>query len=447
MFVFRVAPIVFCLVVLLGWPSEGRAQTARPERPYRGLFGSGQAEVRQSLVVNASIGGGYDDNILLDQPGGGSVDPRIAKSGGLGLFNSSLAYVNNQDRSSFGAMAGASTRYYPSQEDPYVAAYAAGVGGSIRYGTRSLFSLNQSASYQPYTFVSLFPVLFAPVPGQFEPGQFEPGPIDLATGKQEYLSLDSNVSLNHAISRRASFNAAYSYNTSETAYTLLDAVDPGALLFTRHGANAGFRYTLSQGVGLRLGYGYTDGTYSGAANRARTNVIDAGIDYNKALSFSRRTTLSFATGTSALTYGGSTSYQIVGNAQLDHEIGRTWNASAAYVRSFSFVDTLLQPVFYDSFNAGLGGLINRRLEFRSGVRAAIGYLGHSGVSGDFDTYQATAGLSFALTRFMQVATNYSFYRYRFDEGAPLPIAVPRSTDRQSIRAQLNFWAPLMTRRR
>jgi len=284
--------------------------------------------------------------------------------------------------------------------------------------------------------------MFPPLPGQF------PNPsLYLATGRQEYLSLDSNVVLNHAMSRRVTFNAQYNFGKSETAYTLLDATD-SSMLFTRHGAYAGLRFEVARGLGVRMGYGYSDGSYSASPTRGRTHNIDAGLDYSRALSISRRTTFSFTTGSAALTNGDSTSYQFVGTANLAHEIGRSWLASAAYDRSFRFVDTLLQPAFYDSFGVSLGGLISRRVQFQSGVRGVIGTLGYEAdASSEFDTYQGYTGISFALNRFMQVGTDYSYYRYRFDQRALLPLGVPHNVDRQSIRAQLSFWAPLMTRRR
>jgi len=444
MFASRVPSIVVCLALLLGLPWEAFAQTPRPERPYRGLFGSGSGDAPESLVANASIGAGYDDNLLLDQPGlAGGVDPRTARSGNLGLLNTSLAYTNNKDRVNVGAQAGASTRYYGRNDQSFVGAYGAGVGTAFRYGTRSSLSLNQSVSFQPYTFTSLFPALFEPVPGQFE----SPA-LDLATGSQAYLSLDSNVGLNHAMSQRVNFYADYGFSKSETAFRPTNA-DGTTLLFSRHTARGGFLFNVSRGLGVRLGYGYTDGSYSGSSTRGRTHNVDAGIDYSKALSFSRRTTLSFTTGTAALTDGRVTSYQAVGNAHLAHEIGRSWLASVAYDRSFRFVDTLLLPVFYDSVNIALGGLVSRRVEVQTGLRGVIGTIGYGGddATSDFDTFQALAGVSFALNRFMQIGTSYSFYRYRFDRNALLPVGVARNIDRQSIRAQLNFWAPLMTRRR
>ena len=62
----------------------------------------------------------------------------------------------------------------------------------------------------------------------------------------------------------------------------------------------------------------------------------------------------------------------------------------------------------------------------------------------FDTAQAVATLSYALTRFMNVGVTYSYYHQRFDEGAVLSVGVAgfrraaqRSRDGQSVGAALS----------
>ena len=89
-------------------------RSARPERPYRGLFASGTAGSAQTLSVSGSAGGGYDDNILLDLPGGGTLDPRLVKSGKVATGDGSMSYAFNGDRVTFGASGGSMVRFYPS---------------------------------------------------------------------------------------------------------------------------------------------------------------------------------------------------------------------------------------------------------------------------------------------------------------------------------------------
>jgi hypothetical protein len=436
---FRIASIIVCLAGLLGLAGDAFAQTPRPERPYRGLFGGGEGGASpQSLNANASFGGGWDDNILLDLPGAspGSIDPRLARSGTVGSFEGSLVYSMNKDRGSFGASLGSSTRYYPNQSITFVNSHGASVGGATRFGQRTSLSGNSSVGYQPYTFTSLFPLMFDPVAGAL------PVPtLDLATTDDAYLSLTSNVSLSHQLSQRTTFSAGFVHQQSDTAYS--------GNKFSTQGGNAGLRFGLTRSLGLRLGYGYREGRYSGRPDPIRSHYLDAGIDFNKALSFSRRTTLAFATGTTAVSDGTTTTYQAIGNARLQHELGRTWMASVSYDRSVQFLDAFLLPVFYDSVAAGVGGLVNRRVELQSSFRASIGTVGvgNERSSSDFDTYQAMAGVNVSLNRFMQFGVNYSFFHYSFDDGTVLPPGVVQSIDRRSIRAQLNLWAPIVRSRR
>ena len=436
----RARSLAICFVGVFWLPSFVFAQNTRAERPYRGLFASGLTETKQSLIVSASAGGGYDDNLLLDASGiggVGSVDPRIAKSGQLATVDGSIVYAYTGDRGSFGSSASSMLRYYTGQRDPSVAAHNANVRGTWRFGRRTTLAGRQSAAYQPYTFTSIFPTLINPVLD--EPAQID---IDQATSRREYLSVDSAAELQHSFNPRLDFNSGYNFQKSDTAFF-------GGGKFTRQGARAGIRYSLTRNLGLRAGYGYQEGRYPNSASVVQSHNIDAGIDYNRALSFSRRTTVAFGTGTATVTDGTSTSYQATGFARVNHEMGRTWYVFGSYNRSVQFVDLLLVPVLYDSMETGLAGLLNRRVEFQTGLRASIGDVGldDSLASNDFDTFQAITSISIAMTRFMQFGASYSFYRYRFEEGTRMPLGVPQNIDRQSVRAQVSFWAPLIQRSR
>jgi hypothetical protein len=408
----------------------------RPERPYRGLFGGGVGIVEQSLIFNGAVGGGYDDNILLDQPGGTSVDPRAAQSGGLGMLNGSLNYSVEKDRVSGGVSLGSSSRYYPGQEQEFVGAHSASAGINLRVGMRTTLTGQQAISYQPYTFASVLPLFSVPALGQV------PDPaLDFATGSDSYIALTSSAGLSHRFSQRTAFNASYNYQDSETAFD--------SSRFSRQGATAGMQFTLTQGLGLRAGYSYQTGTFASDQGRMENHNIDLGIDFRKALSFSRRTMVTFSTGTAAVSDGNRTTYRATGSARLNHEMGRTWLANATYDRSVQLADVLLEPVFQDAFGAGVGGLLHRRLQFQSAIRASVGTIGFGGGAGgnDFDTYLASAGLGFALSRYLIMNLDYGFYHYRFDRGIALPSGIARNIDRHTIRASIGVWAPLFSKAR
>ena len=44
---------------------------------------------------------------------------------------------------------------------------------------------------------------------------------------------------------------------------------------------------------------------------------------------------------------------------------------------------------------------------------------------------------------MNFGVSYSIFRYSFEEGVVLPVGVPYSVNRQSVRATISVWAPLL----
>ena len=67
--------LLFAAALWLSQPEQALAQSptglaprARPERPYRGLFGGGQGDTAQSLTFDGSIGG-YQELVAADRQG------------------------------------------------------------------------------------------------------------------------------------------------------------------------------------------------------------------------------------------------------------------------------------------------------------------------------------------------------------------------------------------
>jgi hypothetical protein len=420
-------------------PAFAQSVARRPDRPYRGLFASGVDNSDQSLVAQGSVGGGYDSNVLADA--GFGTDPRIQASGMVGAFSGSLAYSMQRDRVGFGASFGESSRYYPQNSSTWIHSYGESAGVNYRATTRTTLAASQFISYQPFMLYSLFPPLYDP-----QPGQLNLPPVDLATGFASYMSYGGNAGVEQRLSRRVTFTATVNAQYSETPYV------NGSL--SQRGGYAGLRFGLSRNLSLRTGYARQQSEYAGRLGEYVYETYDIGLDFQKALSVSRRTTLAFATGGSAFQdvgdNAGNRRYYVTGGARLNHEIGRSWLASAAYDRSVQFIDALLLPSLTDSFSAGVNGFISRRVEFSSGVQGSIGKVGFGDQrdnQGAFDTYQGFANLAYALSRWANVNVSYSYYQYRFDTIALLPTGVARNFDRQSVRANLNLWAPLMNKAR
>jgi hypothetical protein len=421
-------------MALLLMATPAVAQPQRPERPYRGLFGSGVGDAEQLLTASASIFGGYDDNVYADMLGdSGAGTQGGASAGSVAGASGSLAYSFKTEPMTVGLSLGSSTRYYPGTSDDTVTATQGGLTltAAPRLGTS--LSLGLLAAYQPYQLTPLFHVDFEPQPGD----SLIPD-LDLVTTVESYLRYAGRVGFTHRVSRQATFSADYGYQHADRGA----AADE----FRYQNLGGALTYNLGKGLDARAGYTYGEGDY-GAGQTREHHAIDAGVNYNRALSISRQTTLAFGTGTSALRTQGSLRFTITGNAKLQHEIGRSWNTWVGYARRVLMNETFPEPVVADSVSAGLRGLISRRMQFTSSIRAALGKQGLENDAPGFNTAQGVATLSYALTRFMNAGVTYFYYRQRFDDGAVLSVGVPATAERHSVRATISLWAPVFERTR
>jgi hypothetical protein len=184
-----------------------------------------------------------------------------------------------------------------------------------------------------------------------------------------------------------------------------------------------------------------------ATNRHKGSTIDGGIDFNRALSLTRRTSLAFGTGVSGIRVADDTRYFATGNIALTREMGRSWTASAGAARSVSFFQTFGEPVLSDTVHFGLSGLLSRRLSFNASTGWAQGSVGVVSGAPEFQSTHAGAGLRWGFARMLGLSLRYSIYRYDFDGDGPLPAGIEREMKRQSVRVSLDFWAPLLTQER
>src|SRR4030095_13058345 len=341
----------------------------RRERPSRSLFGATSPDMEPVLTLNVSAGGGYDTNILSGQSGASLVDPNLPQNGAsfqdvvAGLF-----FGSSWGKVELGASAESTVSHYQDQslDQPLLVSHGAAVGVSFQVARRTLLTANQNVSYQPYFSMGLFPGLYdAPL------GQTQATNSSRATSVQNRLSTTSAVALTQTLTRKLSLVFNYNYWQTKSPYNVWD--------FSSTAAAGHVLFGVGRGLGLRFGYGYNDAHYGAAGTLPATDYstqnFAGGPALNRPLSLSRRVTLTFGTGTTVIGYQNQTHFEVVGNARLNREIGRTWNVGFAYSRNVQALDTLRDPVVADSFTLGTGGLINRRLKFQSSAGASLGAVG------------------------------------------------------------------------
>lgn len=429
--------------------AQATAQTTR--RPYRGLFQGGMGASEQSLVLRGSTGGGYDDNIFADSTSGlgSSSDPRVSHSGGYAQAGFELAYSLDRRRVGFGITGGSSLRYYPSLTQPYAPSHGVAVRGSARIRETTTVSALQSVTFQPYYVLYLFDrVTLVPSATDVSTGEAPEGPAlqtvatspDLAIKRRDSLVAATSVALTQTISPRTAFTASYGFYQYRTDR---DSV------FSSQAIGVRLSRTVTKNAGIHAAYTYTDGSYGERADQrlVRGNNVDVGVDYKRPLSRSRRTTVSFSSGTVMLDDRGARYYSVTGAAGLDREIGRTWSAGIRYFRGVNFVEAFTDPIRSDMVTARVAGLVSQRAQFRAAAVYSSGAVGFVRDAPSFDFSNATAGLTYGITRYIALSAEYVIYHYVFDPEVVNPFGLPRQLTRNGVRVQLTTWLPLFERGR
>ena len=418
-----------------------RAQD-RPDRPYRGLFGGGggAGEWNESLTAQASVGVGADNNLLAVTGIGETPELQLAGNHPqvqtYGFLSAGLSYSVRKGRVGLGASVGTSSQYVPSINTPFVGNHAGSFGVSLQLSRRSQLNATQTVYLRPYNVLVLGPPIGEPLLGQA-------APIEAAFGirRDDHISQSSDISFRRQIGRRSSLDLDYG-RTSNGASTSLG----GGGLGSQAGSGR-FSTGLTRGLGAHAGYTYTEARYPDESPFAIGHNADIGLDFNRALSVSRRTKLSFSTGSSLLKDYQRSYYRLTGNAVVTREIGRSWVANISYYRGVGFVERFRKPFFSDSVTLGMDGLITRRLAFRSYASAMNGDLGLGTEGNAFRSYSGTTGVTMAITRFLALGTDYIYYRYGFARVDGLPTGVARELDRHSGRVYLSMWVPILQRGR
>ena len=431
--------LVFVVIACMAAPPAD-AQTSRPGRPYRGLFGGAggtnpdtstgtAAQLEKSLTAMASLGGGYDDNLLAQASGNnrGTVNAAGAPpSGQLVQGSVGLNYVYQSDELSLNASGGTMGSYYPSLDDRFVRAAQGHLSVGKKLSTKTHVNASGTAAYQPFTLQ-----LFLPdVQGDVR----ESDSLDSFVTPESRMTYLANANLAHQLGRRTTLTALANYRTTERGES------SGRL--AHRGVGAQLSHNLARDLGVHAGYIYSEARLTDGRT-IPNHILRVGIDYNRPLSLSRRTTLAFRTGSSVVETHDAMRLHAIGDVSLNHEIGRTWEATAMYSRRIVYYETWDEPTLANIARASLGGLFSRRVQFTAGMAYTSAGVGARSGAPRYETFQSGAALNFAISRFMSSGVTYAYYRHRAREAVPLPEDFPRQLDRQSIQAFLNVWVPLM----
>jgi len=443
---FVLAPAVVCAgegpAPAAPAPQVDQPQPASVRRPYRGIFGGpADPNSKQALTLTGSIFGAYDDDVFAADSGsnvplGGSSN----SSGYYGGLSAGADYSRNTDRVSFGLLGNVGVNRYVAQHQT-APIYSTAANISAKVARRTTVSAGAGLVYAPEYRLGLF-ISPTSLTGALDPFNTVAPDYDLFS--LEAYRTSASVTLSQALGQRSALEGWYSLMNVNYVHEAFD--------YRSQAGGGRFTHRLTRNLGVRLGYSYGEANYNNqqAVRPQRIHNIEAGVDYSRALSFSRRTTFSFSTGSAVLVRdkalggfdGNRSSFQVIGNASLTHEIGRTWTAQLAYRRAVDFREGFYDPFLTDGASASLGGLLSRRVRFSSSIDYALGSVGVTR-SNNFHSASANAGLEVGLTRNLAFYGRYVYYAYDFDAEVALDSRFPRKLDRQGVRIGLTAFVPVL----
>jgi hypothetical protein len=417
------------------------AQVEKRQRAARGIFGGPAPSPNspQQLDLSASLFGAYDDDVTADQ--GGLASAAAGAQDLSGVFSGltlGLSYNRRVGRrASFGSSAGTNLRYYPSLEGhtlaPMGQQVAAGFSIGSEKNSRNRLSFGGDASFAPYYSLSLLPATTAPI--EIGDGNLAPQQADSIINRREAIAYGGGVQLERALGSRSSVIVNYGIHSID--------FNQESRRQSSKSAGAHYRHSLSKALGWKMGYERSDANFGAAGDHVANHMIDAGLDFLKPLSLTRRTSLTFSVGPSMLQQNNSRQFRLVGDLALNHEIGRTWVARANYHRGVGMVAGLNSAVFSNGVGAAVEGLLSQRLDFSAMGSFSTGEFAITGAANNYSTYQASVRLRAALQQATAVFIEYVAYRYQFDSRVDLPLGIPGRLFRQGLRTGLTLWLPLI----
>jgi hypothetical protein len=424
---------VVCLVLL----ATGRASAQMPQdppaaertdegEPAATAATPGIQRMRPTLALTLSLSGA------------GAAETGPASGAFAGFQNegeASLAYASRGQRTALNVSAQSVVRYQPAG-GALSTTHDQGTADFSMTGKRATFHVSQNFTYTPlFQYGALTETSAAAAPGGTLAETAQAHGDYANAGVGAYRS-ETSVDMARTLGRRSTLSV--SYGLRHTTFTGAGAG------FTAHAA--GFRLTrqFTRHAALRAGYSYQlgGGPQVVGGVPARAHDIDLGIDYGRALSFSKRTSVSFASGSAIVTEQLRTVYRVTGDVSLTRAIGRTASAGLTYRRGVRILEGFGTPVMFDAVNAGFSGSLARRLTLVASAGVSSGVTAATS-SGGFGTVTGAAALRMTLSRRTALEAQYFYFHQRADGAVGLPPGFMGTTNRQGVRVGVSWGTSLL----
>ncbi len=446
------SPVLAAFVLVIAGAAHAGAQpTDQPERP--------TARSESFLDVTVDVFGAADRALQADDP----VRERTFWGG-----NSQLAYEKTSGGFSFGADASASVRRLSNVTAGTLPSYSTALRMEGPVTRRMTWDVTQGFSYGPTNAVPFF----APGEGSVEGVQTVPL-VDYRLTDANRFTSTTQGEFGYGISRRGTLSAlvGFEYANAPPTSPLTDDGDADAgdvpTVPTEETSSASFRrweiggrYThrMTRYTNWYAGYGLIENGVIDADTivaAPRMHNIDVGLSYGRPLSFSRRTRVAALVGSSIVQDRRSATrhWRLNGNANLRHELGRTWLARIGYYRDTQYLPAFLEPVNSDAVMVGLGGNLSTKASvslLANYAKGRVGFAGDSASASQDNRYtiaSTAASFRYALFTPLAVYAEYFLFDADFERDVALADARLAGSRRHGVRFGFSIGTGLWGNRR
>jgi hypothetical protein len=416
------ASCAWLAIALLALATSAAAQstpTDVPGQPAAPEIRHVRATPNETLLLTLGLSGDTFDELF----GGGSFEAPHP----IADFESGLAYHNKGRRATFDVTGRSVTRRTNGTLTPI---WQQGTFGLALAGEHQELRAFQGVTYSPsYQFGPASGIMASP---ELDTAQAH---NDFVNSDVTALAVTSNLDWTWTLSRRTLLSATYDLHDTTFSRSDLD--------MTTQAAGANLTRRLSRSLALRTGYTYRIAR-SGltVGDPVRVNDINAGVEFSRPLS--KRSSLSFGTGSSLVPQDGQLSYRITGDALVTRQIGRTWNTRFGFIRGVRLVEGFADPVVDNALNTVLAGNVARRVTLSVSGSLSSGTVGLNTAPGNgYWNWTTASGLSVSLVGHLMIDAQYFCISDHYEDGVTLPPGVVSQRRRQGVRIGLTLRAPLI----
>ena len=418
----------FCVAALLLLPAAAFAQG--DPGPFGGLFGRTPERTGNEFTAidfRSAFAAQYDDALLVDES---LPEDDVPRSGYTSGVNTGLVFERQSDRLLFRAQGGATYQEYYRKPVFGATSYDASLLFLAEPATR--FQLQGQAGYRRSPYFQMVPG----VPAFNSPVITPSDPYAVRLIRNQGYDVSGGFVSKY--SKRSSLTVTATHR--EDRYG-----DTGANTFGFLGMEARWRRQMSRSFAVHAAYGLERHRHSSLADDLFLyETVDIGVDFNRQLSVSRRTTLGFSTDTSAIKRPlTGRRYRVNGNVTLTTHFGRTWRASAGVRRHTELLPGFFEPLFSDEVTGEVGGMFSKRADWMTTISAGKGWFGFDN-NGRYATGHTLSRLNLAITRRLGLFAEYSIYYHKLPP-TPTAFVMPGQLSRQAFAVGFNTWIPILNK--